>query len=68
MREIVNECCGCATPGYPCRGDACLHRHVERFYCDKCGAEAKLYEYDGKELCEECLLENFLVVEGSEDC
>jgi hypothetical protein len=39
---------------------------VERFYCDKCGEEATLYEYDGKELCAECLLEEIPVVEGSD--
>ena len=66
MREIVNECCHCATPGYPCRGSLCPLRSVEHFLCDKCGAETKLYEFDGKELCGECLLENFLVVEGSD--
>lgn len=67
MREIVNECCDCATPGYPCRGSACPNRRVKHFYCDKCGIEAKLYEYDGMELCEECLLDEIPVVEGSED-
>jgi hypothetical protein len=66
MRKFVNECCGCASPGYPCEGGLCPRRSVEHFHCDKCGAEDELYEYDGKELCLECLLENFPVVEGSE--
>ena len=66
MRIFVNECCDCATPGYPCMGSACPRRSVEHFLCDKCKTEAKLYEYDGKELCEECLLEEFPVIEGSD--
>lgn len=39
MRYEVNECCGCATPSYPCRGDACSLRHVTKYRCDKCGAD-----------------------------
>lgn len=66
MRKFENECCGCATPGYPCLGVRCPRRRVEHFYCDKCESEAKLYEYDGKELCAECLLEEFSVVDGSD--
>ena len=66
MKQVFNECCDCATPGFPCLGSSCPNRNVERFFCDKCGAEGRLYEYDGKELCDECLLENFPVVEGSE--
>ena len=66
MREIVNECCNCAVPGYPCLGPSCPRRSVEHFKCDKCGAEATLYEIDGKELCAECLLEEFPIVEGSD--
>lgn len=66
MRKIANECCNCATPGYPCLGSSCPRRRVERFYCDKCGFEATLREYEGKELCVECLLEEIPVVEGSD--
>lgn len=60
MRIYKNECCGCAAPGYPCMGKCCPQIHVPHFYCDKCGTEAEvLYIYLGKELCEECLIENF---------
>jgi hypothetical protein len=35
--------------------------------CDKCGEEdVKLYDYDGYEICGECLLIEFDVVEGTE--
>ena len=53
MRKIENHCCGCAVPGYPCMGSSCPNRHVEVFYCDKCGEEIEDYK-DGPELCESC--------------
>jgi Zn finger protein HypA/HybF involved in hydrogenase expression len=37
------------------------------FYCDECREQATLYEYNGKELCAECLLKNFDIVEGSDE-
>lgn len=56
--KITNECCDCASPGYPCRGSACPLRRVEAHYCDKCGDrldEDEIYEDDnGYELCEYC--------------
>ena len=66
MRKVVNECCNCAVPGYPCRGSSCPNRHVVRLYCDECKTEGKLYEFDGKELCGDCLLKEFPMVEGSD--
>lgn len=55
MIEYENECCDCATEGYPCRGALCKRRRVAHFYCDACGAEEKLfYTDDGKQLCAEC--------------
>ena len=64
MKIIENECVSC---GLPCMGSACRYRNVPHYYCDFCDEEGKLYEYDGQELCEECLLKQFSVVEGSED-
>lgn len=63
MKKIENECINC---GLPCIGDACRYRNVVRYYCDECGYEEKLYHYNGKELCVDCLLLEFDVVEGSE--
>lgn len=51
-----NECCGCATPAYPCMGSACPNRNVPHFYCDKCGDDVdELYIWDDKELCIDCI-------------
>lgn len=63
MKKIENECIDC---GLPCIGNSCPYRSVTRFYCDKCGKEDKLYYYDHEELCADCLLKEFEVVEGSD--
>jgi hypothetical protein len=34
---LVDECCNCASGGYPCRGELCPLRHVPHLYCDDCG-------------------------------
>lgn len=65
MKRIENECVGC-PPEMGCLGDSCPNRNVPHYYCDNCGNEEKLYHYDNDELCEECLLKNFEVVEGSD--
>ena len=59
MRRIENDCCGCATPGYPCLGNACPLRSVEYVDCDKCEEDIsnEFFKYDNKELCTDCLLE-----------
>lgn len=65
MVKYENECVDCAVPGYPCRGSACPLRKVPHFLCDKCKSEETLYEYEGQELCADCLLAKFEKVEGS---
>ena len=65
-REITNDCCSCAVDAYPCIGKGCPLRRVEHFYCDVCGSEETLYEYDGKELCAYCLTDFVPKVEGSD--
>ena len=59
MKRIENRCVDCAD-AYPCRGAGCPLRHVEVYYCDKCGDELdEVYEADDEELCEDCLKEKF---------
>lgn len=63
MSDMVwyeNECCDCASPMYPCRGESCSFRRVPHYYCDKCKENVEeLYEVDGEELCEDCLKDMF---------
>ena len=66
MLKYEDECCGCcaATEKYPCRCSVCPNLHVNHLHCDKCGEDVgKLYEFDGKELCGDCVLKELEVVE-----
>lgn len=65
MQRIEDECVGCKDIGLYCIGSSCPNRNVTRYYCDRCGCEDTLYYYDSEELCQECLLNEFEVVEGS---
>lgn len=59
MVKYENECVGC-PPEIGCLGDSCPNRNVMHLYCDKCKDDCEeLYDYDGEELCEECLLDSF---------
>lgn len=52
MRKTENECVQC---GLPCWGISCPNREVVHYYCDECGSEETLYDYEGEELCIECI-------------
>ena len=55
MIKFENECVGCPQGCVHCGRDKTQH-----LYCDRCGADCEeLYVFDGEELCEECLLDNF---------
>ena len=66
MKKVVDECIGCKDIGVHCLGNSCRYRNVIRFYCDRCKEETTLYDYYGEELCQECLLKEFDIVEGSD--
>ena len=54
MVTYENECVHC---GLPCLGPDCPNCKVAKYYCDNCGDDvSELYEYDGEQLCEDCLL------------
>lgn len=58
MVIFENDCCGCAVPGYPCRGELCDLRNVMHLYCDICPAEVyDLYKVDDLWICHKCLCE-----------
>lgn len=63
MITYENECVGC-PPELGCLYDSCPKRNVKHLYCDECGCEEEiLYNYDGEELCAECLLSEFETIE-----
>lgn len=52
MIEKEDLCVGCPTCGY------CGRKNATVFYCDECGNNVStLYEYEGRQLCSDCLLE-----------
>lgn len=64
MHYYENECCSCALP---CVYEACPYYKVKHFKCDWCKEEGvKLYHYNGYEVCKDCLLKEFEIVEGSD--
>ena len=55
MIRFESDCVSC---GFPCMYSACPYYRVKIYICDECDEEVEtLYEYEGKELCESCLLE-----------
>ena len=46
MTRIENDCCDCASPGYPCRGNSCPLRHSVHYYCNKCNDELDITDID----------------------
>ena len=54
--RIEDECVGCTDLGMYCMGSSCPNRRVERYYCDRCGAECSPdnggFGFD--DLCEDC--------------
>lgn len=62
-RKTFNECVDC---GKPCIGILCPYRNVERFFCDSCDSEGVLYEYDGEEICLDCVIKKLKQTQG--DC
>lgn len=53
MVKYEDECLHCDTV---CIGDGCPNRRVPHCYCDRCGEEENLYEFDGRQLCKDCVI------------
>lgn len=71
MKKMINNCVGCTSIGLHCQGPGCQnYREVPEWSCDECGYElppSELYVYDDRELCHDCLLEQFETVADSDD-
>lgn len=61
MVKIENECVGCDTYCINCGA-----KSVPHYYCDDCGDEVTLYDFDDKELCIRCVEKRLDIIEGSE--
>jgi hypothetical protein len=65
VRKTENECVGCPSE-MGCIGSSCKYLNVTRYYCDYCGEEATLYDYYDEEVCAECILKSYNIIEGSD--
>lgn len=66
MIRYENQCCDCNAALYPCIGEMCSRRHVKIYECDDCGEEVEareLYDFDGEQLCIDCIRGRLEVVE-----
>ena len=61
MKRYENECV-CCPPEMGCLGESCPNRNVAYHYCDKCGDDVQLYEYEGQELCIDCIEQTLVKV------
>ena len=62
MKITSSECQDC---GQPCLRKSCRYYEVTRYYCDKCMSEEVLYDWDGMELCLDCIKKELDIVDGS---
>lgn len=53
MVKYENDCVSCDLR---CTGHFCPYINMAHYYCDDCGEETQLYEYDGSQLCADCIL------------
>ena len=65
LKVTESECVGC-PPEMGCIGSSCKYRNVTRYYCDNCKDETTLYEFEGFELCIDCIKKELTIVEGSD--
>ena len=64
MKYTESSCVNCDLP---CIYEACPNYEVTIYKCDSCGEEnVVLYEFDGLEICVECVKKQLPVVDGSD--
>jgi hypothetical protein len=64
MKRIENLCVDCQIPCVNCGLDKTMV-----WYCDRCGEEYapdELFDYDGEELCANCLVKEFVPISVKE--
>ena len=62
MIIFEDECVSC-PPEMCCLCYSCPNKRVPHYICDKCDEEDKLYEFDGRHLCADCVLNELEEVE-----
>lgn len=62
MIFFEDECVDCPKE-IGCIGDNCIYKNVPHFCCDECDNETELYEFEGSQLCLECIKRKLKKVE-----
>ena len=62
MIIFEDECVSC-PPEMGWLGDSCPNKRVPHYICDKCDEEDVLYEFEGRQLCADCVLNELEIVE-----
>lgn len=66
MKKNENECVNCPSE-IGCLGFLCRYSNAVHYYCDWCKEpDVTLYHYNDAEICADCLLKEFEIVEGSD--
>lgn len=64
MKYVDSDCVNCDLP---CIYESCPYYEVTRYMCDECkDQDVVLYEFDGQELCIDCVKKQLRVVDGSD--
>lgn len=64
MKRTESRCVEC---GLPCVAKFCPYREIPVYYCDECEDETELYEFDGRELCINCIKKLLKKVRADEE-
>lgn len=60
MTKTIYTCVNCESRGLSCRGAGCVNNAPrEILVCDECEGKGPIYEFEGRELCGDCLSEFF---------
>lgn len=63
MTRYEDQCVGC-PPEIGCLGAVCPNKNVKIYECDNChDIFYVLYDYNGEQLCADCVLEKLDIVE-----
>ena len=62
MIILEDECVNC-PPEMGCLGNSCPNKSVPHYICDKCDEEDILYEFEDRQLCSSCILDELEIVE-----
>lgn len=53
MIEYENDCVDCGLPCF----DSCPYKNSPHYYCDCCGNEDTIYEFENEQLCINCIVD-----------